>query len=530
MLHSSRNVLALAVLSTLAATPTLAAAADSRLEAMQRELEAIRAELAQMKAEAGRDARIEAMQRQLDGLSSQLAEIRTAQTAASAEIITLKTPPKPPASTSATASLANGRPTLTSADGKFSVAFRSNIQLDVGRYFQDDALPAAVTARDLNSGTNFRRARLGMEGRMFGDFDYNITYDFGGSGTDDPGRLYEASVTYTALKPLRIKVGAWEQNAGLAASVSTTQMAFIERPSPSHLNRTLGAGNARVGLAVSGAGVLGDDKGGPGAGWFAHGALTGGTISTITSAGGATAQPFDEQVAMIGRVAISPYMNQTWRAHLGANMQRVLEPADAGQGAAIRYPLQLRDRPELRVDGTRLVDTGPIDSLGATSIGLEAGLTAGPVLVEGEWTRIRFDRRGPVLSGDPRFEGWYLQGSWALTGERRLYDPGEARFSGFRPNQNFDLAKGTWGAFELAARYSVTDLNYNIGRSGAVTPLGGVRGGEQRITSLGVNWQLNGALRLMLHWQQVEIDRLNAAGADMGQDYDAVAARAQIAF
>jgi phosphate-selective porin OprO/OprP len=176
------------------------------------------------------------------------------------------------------------------------------------------------------------------------------------------------------------------------------------------------------------------------------------------------------------------------------------------------------------------VDTGPIDSLGATSIGLEAGLTAGPVLVEGEWTRIRFDRRGPVLSGDPRFEGWYVQGSWALTGERRLYDPVEARFSGFRPNQPFDPAKGAWGAFELAARYSVTDLNYNIGRPGAATPLGGVRGGEQRTTTLGVNWYLNGALRLMLHWQQVEIDRLNAAGADMGQDYDAVAARAQIAF
>jgi chromosome segregation ATPase len=86
MLHSSRSVLALAALSTLAATPALAAPADSRLEAMQRELEAMRAELAQMKAEAGRDARIEAMQRQLDGLFSQLAEIRSAQTAASAHL------------------------------------------------------------------------------------------------------------------------------------------------------------------------------------------------------------------------------------------------------------------------------------------------------------------------------------------------------------------------------------------------------------------------------------------------------------
>lgn len=530
MSHSSRSVLALATLSALAATPVIAASADARLETMQRELEAMRAELAEMKAEAGRDARIEAMQRQLDGLATQLTEIRAVQSTTAADIITLKAPAKPPPPTSATASLANARPTLTSADGKFTVSLRSYVQLDAARYFQDDALPAAFTARDLNSGSNFRRARFGLEGRLFGDFDYNITYDFGGSGTEDPGRLYEASVTYTGLKPVRIKLGAWEQNAGLASAVSTSQMAFLERPTPSHLNRALAAGNARVGLAVSGNGVLGDENEGPGAGWFAHGAVTGGTISTISSAGGASTQPFDEQVALIGRLAVSPFVDKTWRGHFGLNVQRVLEPADAGVGAAVRYTLQLRDRPELRVDGNRLVDTGAIDALGATSLGLEAGLTAGPVLVEGEWTRIRFDRRGPALSGDPRFEGWYVQGGWAITGERRLYDPVEGRFSGFRPSQTFDLTKGTWGAFELAARYSVTDLNYNTGRSGAAAPLGGVRGGEQRITTLGANWYLNSALRLMLHWQQVEIDRLNAAGAQIGQDYDAVAARAQIAF
>jgi phosphate-selective porin OprO/OprP len=529
MTDISRSSLLLTLVLVLAASPAVAAPTDARIDALERELAAMKPELIKLRSEAERDSRIEALGRQLESLSGELAEIRATQRTAQADILTLKAP-SAPSPTSTVASLPNGRPTLATADGRFSASLRSFVQLDLGSYMQNEGLSPAVAARDLSSGTNFRRARFGVEGRLFGDFDYTLIYDFGGSGGEDTGRLYEASVIYTGLEPVRIELGAWEQNAGLASAVLTSQMAFLERPSPSHLNRTLAAGNSRVGLAVISSGRFGDEGAGPGAGWFAHGAVTGGTISTVTATGAGAAPLFDEQVAVIGRVAISPYMDKTWRAHLGANFQRVLEPADAGLGAAIRYPLQLRDRPELRVDGTRLVDTGPIDSLGATSIGLEAGLTAGPVLVEGEWTRIRFDRRGPALSGDPRFEGWYLQGSWAITGERRAYDPADARFSGFRPNQNFDLAKGTWGAFELAARYSVTDLNYNIGRLGAATPLGGVRGGEQRITTLGVNWQPNGALRLMLHWQQVEIDRLNAAGADMSQDYDAVAARAQIAF
>ena len=57
-----------------------------------------------------------------------------------------------------------------------------------------------------------------------------------------------------------------------------------------------------------------------------------------------------------------------------------------------------------------------------------------------------------------------------------------------------------------------------------------IRGGEQRITTVGVNWFMNPALKLMLHYQHVNIDRLNPVGVEIGQTYDAVAARAQVSF
>jgi phosphate-selective porin OprO/OprP len=155
-------------------------------------------------------------------------------------------------------------------------------------------------------------------------------------------------------------------------------------------------------------------------------------------------------------------------------------------------------------------------------------------VIEGEWFRYKIDRRitGAVVPPDPRFTGWYVQGSWILTGEPRVYNPVEARFDAPRLNYNFNPAAGTWGAFELAARYSDLDLNYREGAPGT-TPaaaLGAVRGGEQKIYTVGVNWYLNPSMRLMLDYQRVDIDRLGATGLQTGQEYNAVAGRAQINF
>ena len=95
---------------------------------------------------------------------------------------------------------------------------------------------------------------------------------------------------------------------------------------------------------------------------------------------------------------------------------------------------------------------------------------------------------------------------------------------------NFNPAAGTWGAFELAARYSDTDLNWNAGGSGLATPAGGIRGGEQKIATVGLNWYLNPDIRLMFDYQHVDVTRLNAAGVQIGQKYNTVAARAQLTF
>ena len=74
--------------------------------------------------------------------------------------------------------LTNGRPTFQTASGNFSAALRSLVQVDGGYFMQGGNRPAA--SRDLNSGTNFRRARLGLSGKLFNVWEYYFLYDFGG--------------------------------------------------------------------------------------------------------------------------------------------------------------------------------------------------------------------------------------------------------------------------------------------------------------------------------------------------------------
>jgi len=69
------------------------------------------------------------------------------------------------------------------------------------------------------------------------------------------------------------------------------------------------------------------------------------------------------------------------------------------------------------------------------------------------------ERRNSTLP-DPEFSGYYVEASWMPTGESHRYAPANAAFLAPRPRIPFD-GRGGWRAWELALRYSRTDLNYH---------------------------------------------------------------------
>ena len=461
-----------------------------------------------------REARIDALETEMQALAAQIADLK-ASTAAGIKDVRSSQASLPQVS------VANGRPTFTSADGRFSAALRTVVQFDGAVY----SVSPLRTDNDLSSGTNFRRARLGVDGKAFGDWSYALWGDFGGSGGEAPV-LNQAYIEYDGFKPfglanpLRLRAGAYATPTGLEDATSNTEGLFLERGAAAELVRNFAGGDGRSSIGFF---ANGDH-------WYASGTFTGAVVGVPATA------EFGEQTGYLGRVAFNPLHGADYDVHIGANISGVLKPADTAAGVAVTEQVRLRERPELRVDGTRLVDTNNLFSSGLVAYGGELGASFKNFYAAGEYYKIDVSRTGIGATGttaspfDPSFSGWYAQAAWTITGERHVWSSASGGFRGIRPDRVFDPSKGAWGAFEVAGRYSVLDLNDQAGVAGGATPLGGVRGGDQKITTLGLNWYPNSVVRFLADYQWIRVDRLNAAGGQIGEDVDVASFRAQFAF
>ena len=120
------------------------ASTEAKLDALEAEVEALRAQLADLKA-------------------STVAEIKDVRGAGNAE-------PQ--------VSLSNARLQVSADNGAFKLAVRSIVQFDAADY----SIKPLRTDNDLGSGTNFRRARLGVDGSAYKDWNFSIWAEFGGTG------------------------------------------------------------------------------------------------------------------------------------------------------------------------------------------------------------------------------------------------------------------------------------------------------------------------------------------------------------
>ena len=95
---------------------------------------------------------------------------------------------------------------------------------------------------------------------------------------------------------------------------------------------------------------------------------------TLTTRTVNDAEVFDSQLAAVGRFGTLLATSSDYNIHAGLSGTWVFQPPDQGSTAAAaqRHVVRLRDRPEIRVDSTRLIDTGSIDADSAYVYGLEA--------------------------------------------------------------------------------------------------------------------------------------------------------------
>jgi phosphate-selective porin OprO/OprP len=160
-------------------------------------------------------------------------------------------------------------------------------------------------------------------------------------------------------------------------------------------------------------------------------------------------------------------------------------------GASVRYYAAVDD--QLRYKGKPasnvaddFVDTGKLAGDHAWHTGLEALWTLRGYSVLAEYIRADVSTRDPDR---PTFDGWYVTGSWVVTGEHRPYD----RKAGYARRVQ---PQGHWGAVELIARYGSVDLDDR-----------GVQGGQMDGWWAGVNWWATRRLKASIGYGDIDLDR-----------------------
>lgn len=483
MTHNTKPLIAAALVLPLATIPAQAASktadTNAKIEALEQQLDALKSQLSDLKKQA--DTQKAETQQQYAEVKNQYKEVEKKSKSA------IKT------------TLKNGAPEFVSDDGRFSAKLSANLQADYAYYNQKSGAPA-TNGPDLNSGAIIRRAQIGLSGKVYGDWKYNFLYDFAGSGS-----LLYAYGEYDGIKDTEVRFGALLPSYGIEDQTGSTQLMFLERNTPTNITRGIAGSEGRMGIQA----LYHDDRFLGGLAW---------TMGKYTS----SSTEYDQQQALVARAAYLFVDDDAVDAHLMGNVavQQVFKVADsAADGTST---VTLKDVAELKVDSTSLINTSAMAAKHVTAWTVGGAGNYQNFYLQGEYNGISVDRSD--VSNNDHFNAWYLQGSWILTGESKTYSKTKGSFSTPKPTHAFDPANGGWGAWELAARYSDTDLDSHIGDESAVY------GGQQKIYTVGLNWYPNNTVRFDADYMHVNIDRTNASLADLGQDYDVLAVRAQVSF
>jgi len=360
---------------------------------------------------------------------------------------------------------------LATPDGMFEFNMRGRIYADAGWVNDGDDT--------MNIGaTEFRTARLGIEGKAWKSVKYKFEADFAGNEAN----IKDAYLQYSGSTG-SWKFGQFKTPNSLEEQTSSRHTTFMERASFTDafgLARMMGIGYGNggdnwtfnAGVFRGTAGSDGDKEGEAFAARFTYGQNTG---------------------------------SGAWMVGASTRFQNV------GDGSDLRY----RQRPHNHLSD-RFIATSRIASKDSL-FGFEGAAQMGSFHVASEWAMLTADEGG-AGGRDAKFNGGYFEAGWFITGEKKPLKLSKGAWD--RPKVNDPVHKGGMGAWQLAAKFDRIDL------TGA-----GVYGGEQDTFILGVNWYLNRHTRFMANYSHSTIEKafdVSANGADGANDVDTLGVRFQV--
>lgn len=434
-------------------------------------------------------------------------------------------------------------------DGKpikeFSFKVGGRVQIDSEINWNDSKAPYGT---DLSNGVGFRRARLYTEGILFRDYEYKFEYDFARNNGGTQG-ITDAYLKYIAIPNFAITVGQQNEGKSMESVMSNNNLTFIERGLPNNAFLEQGS-NSKYQLGIKGetwnkinyhnwdmpytvnAGITTESVGAPGPGNSSDNSqgatnAAGGTNSNGTNIN-RNAFSGDTSYQLVGRGTFAPYYKKDEGVlHTGVwGSWRSVNNNYNADGTVRTGGWSYQSQPDTAIDRTNWINTGNLTTSRTCIVKVAAGGTCpsgflratkevnnismfgaelagayGPAHFTAEYMQAQIG--GVGYSSNDTLAGFSVAGGVFLTGETRPYDVKKGVWDRVIPKNSFIGGNG-WGAFEVAYRYDLMDMNTKH-----------INGGSIDIGTLAFNWYLAPRVRLMTNWVHVFNTNNGSAAAAM---------------
>jgi phosphate-selective porin OprO/OprP len=384
--------------------------------------------------------------------------------------------------------------TFASSDGANSVRIGGLVQLDSRLFFGDQG--ASTNAFVL------RRARLISEGKFAKLYSFQFVTDFAGTGAPS---ILDANLGIALDKALQLKFGKFKSPIGLEWLQSDSWTFFNERSIVTNL-----VPNRDLGILASGS-ILGDAV-----------SYSAGILNGVPDGATSNNTAFDNDKNVVGRVYAMPFKGsavaplQGLSVGISADLSR--EKTASGRTAGYK------------TDGQQTFFSyyaAVVADGQSWHVSPQGEYRYGPFGLLGEYVLSTVNVRPSANAAKAQLQNkaWQFAAGYVLTGE-------DSSFNGVTPRTNFDPAAGTWGAFEIVARYAdlkIDDAAFPLFASAATN--------ADQATSIGVgmNWYLSKVAAVKLDYYQTKfgfapVAPAVPAAAILRQDEKALITRFQVSF
>ena len=326
----------------------------------------------------------------------------------------------------------NGALSLSSADGKSSIAVSGRIQLDARGYDND------IASSGNTQGFDIRRAYLGVSGTMGKYYDYKIVGNFADEDKTASGgqfkksnQLDEAFFGINFWKEASFRFGQQKMPFSLEEQTSSRFIDFQER---SLLNKMVPG--KEIGVQVHGV--------------FTNGLFYGAALSTGEGKSNIE-NTTGEGVDFIGRVGIN-------FAEAMGNKDNVYHLAVAG---SVANDMQSNTQQLAFNSESRGLDQkGTALRYERDRLGVEGSVALGPFKLQSEWIENSFRVPSHFSGADATkadMDGYYVSANYMLTGEKYASSYKAGKYDRMTPKKDFNPDGEGMGAWEVGARFTSAD-------------------------------------------------------------------------